>query len=128
MIKRGVSIGLIIILIAQVVSNFSYVLDYHFNLEKYQASCINKNRPELNCNGSCSVSKQISLGDLDPISGPEKSGKQDKKNKLELNLFFNNQLVHSFVNYTTPNYRLNSILILTAPFNSDIFHPPQLLS
>ena len=128
MLKRGASIGLIILLIAQVVSNFSYVLNYHFNLEKYQESCINKSRPELNCNGSCSLSAQINLDEIDPLSRPENPNKQDKKNKLELNLFYKIQSGKMIVFRIKEIYPIQSIYKFNSSFFKDIFHPPQYVS
>lgn len=35
-----------------------FLLDYHLNQEKYEALCENKNRPELECHGKCSLKKE----------------------------------------------------------------------
>lgn len=34
-------------------------LDYELNLPEYLAKCINKDRPELNCNGQCVLMQRI---------------------------------------------------------------------
>lgn len=55
-----------IIFLASFQNSLFYV-DYQLNTDYYEALCINKQKPELNCNGKCQVKSQ-SEKENSPIS------------------------------------------------------------
>lgn len=38
--------------------NVFFLVDYHLNRDYYEALCINKDKPELLCNGKCEIRKE----------------------------------------------------------------------
>lgn len=40
-------------------------VEYHVNLTEYIAQCLNKDRPELHCNGQCILMSKIHEGETD---------------------------------------------------------------
>lgn len=64
--------SIITILLSSIVflasfQNSLFYVDYHLNKDYYEALCINKQKPELNCNGKCEVKKE-SEKENSPIS------------------------------------------------------------
>ncbi len=56
--KSGISILLSFILFLASFQNSLFFIDYQLNKEYYQSFCVNKQRPELLCNGKCVVKKE----------------------------------------------------------------------
>ena len=56
--KYIVSIFIIVILIFQSGVNTLFVINYHQSLEIYEAACINKDKPEMNCHGKCKMMEE----------------------------------------------------------------------
>lgn len=40
--------------------NLFFLVDYHFNRDYYEALCVNKDKPEMHCNGKCELRKEAS--------------------------------------------------------------------
>lgn len=57
--KRVVSYILILSLAAHSLLTSGYIVDYYLNMESYKARCINKDKPELNCDGKCLLAEMI---------------------------------------------------------------------
>lgn len=96
-------------------------MDYEIHLPEYIAQCINKDRPELQCNGQCVLMKKIS----------EHEKNESKKNLIVYEFsslyFHKTQLIFDlmqpkeeiFVTHFSsfqPNYRFNHL--------SSVFRPP----
>jgi len=112
-------------LVKPIVPVFQYVFDYQYISE---VLCINKEKPELKCNGKCHLMKELAKASED-----EKPTSSDKKNHHseievlfieELNSFAIEQNSLVFNNKNTSVYsnlysRLNC---------KTFFHPPSLIS
>lgn len=69
------TLSICVLLLALTLQSFYrsvMTLDYQIHLPDYLAKCINKDRPELNCNGQCVLMKKIR----------EKEQKEAKKNMV----------------------------------------------
>lgn len=54
--------AVVVLLIAFVLQSFSQVLimgDYLINIQDYIASCVNKDKPEMHCNGQCQMAEKM---------------------------------------------------------------------
>lgn len=112
-------------LVKPIVPVFQYVFDYQYISE---VLCINKEKPELQCNGKCHLMKELAKASED-----EKPTSSDKKNHHseveilfieELNTFLIEQSTIVFDNQNTSVYsnlysRLNC---------KTFFHPPSFIS
>lgn len=58
--KRFCTYFLLLALTLQSFYRCFMTMDYEIHLPEYIAQCINKNRPELQCNGQCVLMKKIS--------------------------------------------------------------------
>lgn len=65
--KIFISIFFSIVIFAASFKNSLFYFDYKINRDFYEALCINKSKPELDCNGKCQV-KQESEKSQNPIS------------------------------------------------------------
>lgn len=112
-------------LVKPIVPVFQYVFDYEYISE---VLCINKEKPELQCNGKCHLMKELAKASED-----EKPTSSDKKNHHseveilfieELNTFLIEQNKIVFDNQNTTVYsNLYSLLNCKT-----IFHPPSFIS
>lgn len=75
--KSGISILLSFILFLASFQNSLFFIDYQLNKEYYKSVCVNKQRPELLCNGKCVVKKE---------SEKENSPLSEIKYSFELNI------------------------------------------
>lgn len=101
----------------------SLILSYWNNISQIEADCcINKNKPELNCDGKCYIDAQ-----LNKINTSTKEGLPGKVLQKEVELFFstidivqlkkfsNSEL---FAEYFACNYKFNHY--------SEVFQPPTI--
>jgi hypothetical protein len=65
--KSFISILLSVIIFGASFQNSLYFIDYQINKDYYEALCINKQKPELDCYGKCQVKKEAQKEDS-PIS------------------------------------------------------------
>ena len=65
--KSFISILLSLIIFGASFQNSLYFIDYQINKDYYEALCINKQKPELDCYGKCQVKKEAQKEDS-PIS------------------------------------------------------------
>lgn len=65
--KFFISILLSVIIFGASFQNSLYFIDYQINKDYYEALCINKQKPELDCYGKCQVKKEAQKEDS-PIS------------------------------------------------------------
>ena len=105
------------------------LIQAHFYLDREQITalyCVNKDQPQLQCDGKCELGKRLA-------EAKNQSGSQAEITLEELQLVFYPQLVLKLpkripetktVLSTIPYYHGN----LTAGAELDFFHPPQGLS
>lgn len=65
--KFFISIMLSTLIFGASFQNSLYFIDYQINKDYYEALCINKQKPELDCSGKCQVKKEAQKEDS-PIS------------------------------------------------------------
>lgn len=121
--KRLAVISLLVILIS---SNFSWLFTYTgFELNQTyiaQNLCINRNKPELHCNGKCYLMKKFKQAE-------EKEKTHDKQ--VQRNLFQNGNLISLNADIKFHNCLLQIISTPYRPlkpiiFSGSVFHPPKL--
>lgn len=124
-VKKYIFIVALMMLVKPVIPVFQYAFDYKYISE---VLCINKEKPELHCNGKCHLMKELAKA-----SESEKPISSDKKShNVEFEILFFEKLdsfeieVASFQpqesvnsNYSNLYSRLNC---------SPIFHPPLFIS
>lgn len=56
---KAISYFFLLIFSAQSLGNIFLYADYYLNKKDYLVRCVNKNRPQLKCNGQCLLMKKI---------------------------------------------------------------------
>lgn len=118
LMKSIISLLLSSIIFLASFQNSLFYVDYQLNPDYYKALCINKQKPELQCNGKCQVKNQ-SEKETSPIS--------EIKYSFELNIvpsksidlpnlktYFSEDLKHNF-NHSTENILKGFYEILQKP-------------
>src|SRR5690606_758806 len=113
-----------ILLVALTLQSFYrsiMAMEYQINLPEYLAKCINKDRPQLHCDGQCVLMKKIR----------EKEKEETKKNLVVYE--YNALYVHKeHIIYTmyqpkeeiNPNHFSPYLIDYIFSYNTSIFRPP----
>jgi predicted transcriptional regulator of viral defense system len=126
MVTKYISLLLIVLLNVPTFSKWSVVIYYQVNKSSIAKElCINRNRPQLHCDGKCFLAKKLKAADE-----REQKSTSDKLEKMqEITLFF--QKIEAGLTGESRVFR-NLIAInyfYIEPFLSaralSIFHPPQ---
>jgi hypothetical protein len=113
-----------ILLIVSLLFNFSTVfiqLDFNYNqahiIKEY---CVNKNKPELHCNGQCYLRKKLKQAEEKEQKQSLKAQEQTfpRNESYAFNRFFFERTI-LLINYQAKTLSSNL---------GSIFHPPQILS
>lgn len=112
-------------LVKPVVPVFQYVFDYQYISE---VLCINKEKPELKCNGKCHLMKELAKASED-----EKSTSSNKKNHhSEIEVLFIEELISFSLaqnNAVVTNKNTSVYSNLYSHLNcKTFFHPPSFIS
>ena len=99
----------------------NYIIQYKFYVE---VLCVNKNKPELKCNGKCHLAKELKTVDEEPVKPELPQKYKDKTEDIFLiHVFFNlisselTNNINSYSNYNPP--------FLSFRFKENIFQPPE---
>lgn len=123
MLKRSFCCFLIVLLSISSFTRLFYFAGYELN-KTYIATvlCINKNKPELNCNGKCFLSKKIAEA--------EKKQQSDEK-KIQKDLSQQVMIVSTFkINFQSENLSTYKTLYQKTYYFqkvNSIFHPPPFI-
>lgn len=97
-------------------------LYYQYNLDFIKKElCVNKDKPKLNCNGKCYLSKQIKKTEKNDNKLP-----QSLKNLKEITLYLFKTLNYCFIPFEYFNF-INFKEVLKFNLNSKIFTPPKII-
>ena len=113
---------LAILLFTETFYGFFVVADYYTNTQAYAADCINKDKPQMHCNGQCQVQKKMNeAGNKDKQSNERKS--ETGFNILSSKSFFASVelLLSGFIKQQYFIFNPGNPVDNSARF----FHPPQ---
>ncbi len=100
------------------------VAEYYVALESYKEKCLNKTRPELNCDGSCLLSQKLKAMDAaqqDPAApAPAKISMEEFPIGLLAGLRIEWKCFHKGI----VTVQIPEVQATKSGFASDIFHPP----
>lgn len=131
-LKKIISFFLLIILTWQFAFKAVYIVYWKLNqteiTEKY---CENKEKPELNCCGTCHLEKQLNTIDSKKESNSSKSQfPYEQLTKLELPVFITKEIMvfchwDSIFISKKSDVNCRYAFNYTFKFNQKFFHPPQ---
>jgi hypothetical protein len=119
----------VFLILSKIAYSVFWQVNFYVNQKEIAAKeCVNKNRPEMHCNGKCYLSKQLKKADAELESQKEKqqgsysnlkiiegaSYIPNEKIFFELNSSYKNVSKQNYIYYNT--YKLE--------FHFSIFHPP----
>lgn len=126
MLQKTLAIFLVLIMTLPSALKFAILVDFKINQDFIaKVLCINKEEPELQCNGKCHLKKQ-----LDKVEPPveDKNLPAQKTQRLELTFFITKEgyLLEKKVNI----HNIKTVIGNKNPFFTDsyineIFHPPR---
>lgn len=122
--KSFLTISLALLVLLQSFSRLWIVMDYEINKDFIsKVLCINKAKPELQCEGKCHLAMQLEKEEQKEQQNPEKAG---AASEIILYAHFSLVPVPSYIS-THLVYGTYKPVYSNRSF-SDIFHPPQFLS
>lgn len=101
---------------------FLVITDYCLNTETYSKNCINKDRPQLNCNGKCQMNKKIAVMEKNEMD----SNDHNTGNKI-VNLYNSEEhsaIIFSFTYKLTAEYPSQETHFISSNYLSEILRPP----
>ena len=112
-----------LVLLFQTVSSIGLLAGYYLNRE-YIAEflCINKQKPELKCNGKCYLKKQLSQNDEGHAKAPQRI-----KEQKEVILFLEKTVTAKSIPAAGLKIYMVDSSKESGSFLTEIFHPPQYL-
>ncbi len=121
MLKRIFCILLIALMASVTLTRLFYFAGYQLNRDYIAKElCINKDKPALNCNGKCFLSKKIAEAE---------KKKQSSERKTQKDLSQQNVVISEFKTVFLTNETLPShpyyLKKRTITISSSVFHPPQ---
>ncbi|MBI4931444.1 MAG: hypothetical protein HY841_11815 [Bacteroidetes bacterium] len=120
--KQIVSLILVSVFLLQTFSKVIIYTDYYINKDNIaKVLCINKDKPQMHCEGKCHLKKQLEEQDKE-----EQSPVNPVKEKNEIQLFSqNNSDIHLF----SPSVTNELISYYSFPLSDkhllSVFHPPK---
>lgn len=122
-LKKSIAILILVSFVSQTFGSMLVLANYYTNKAAFIQKCINKAKPQLQCNGKCQMMKKM--------------GEQEKKEKDQLEKKSAlKQITLStksfFYSFTFTLYTIPAIEIATEPnwlickIGKSIFHPPSL--
>ena len=122
--RKLISIFFLFTMLVNMNFRFLVITDYCINTEAYSKNCINKTKPELNCNGKCQMNQKIAAVEESDMSTNHKSLTENKKinlynyNANQYLLYYKLELKQSDVNDS------RFIMAISSNFFTTIFKPP----
>lgn len=100
------------------------VADYYVNTQTYAVNCVNKNKPQMHCNGKCQLSKKIQQESKKDQDNPERK-LSDKNETVLSSKSFAPSLPLVLISDISDDQQI--FIPNTHSINCcfDIFHPPQ---
>lgn len=112
-------------MLLQIFSKVLIVADYQANKEYIMAFlCINRDKPELQCEGKCHLSKKLKA----QHESDKKTDERGQKQEVQVNLYCQN--LFNFPNpkpATIVTTQVNYNCSYTSVAYHSIFHPPRLI-
>jgi hypothetical protein len=100
------------------------IADYYVNTQAYTVNCVNKNKPQMHCNGKCQLSKKIQQESKKDQDNPER--KLSDKNETVLS---SKSFAPSLPLVLISDIRADQQIFIPNTHSIsccfDIFHPPQ---
>ena len=114
-----------VILMPQLI-NLVIIVDFNINQEYIaKVLCINKDKPEMKCNGKCHITKELEKKE-EPTENPKTEFVQFRNEILFCQHFIKTKK-NNIIPEPTKSYCYQNPVFYKSEFVSDIFHPPKLI-
>lgn len=121
--KHAFALLVLVAFIAQTFSKSIIVLDYYIHPTEFIKNCINKDKPEMHCNGHCQMVKKLKAEEKKDQKNPERTF-QHKNEIVFSEKSFLSDLFKSELNFTKVFYHQYASA-KAAGISQSIFHPPS---
>jgi len=123
-VKYIVSIFIVSILIFQSGVNTLFVINYHRSLEIYEAACVNKDKPEMNCHGKCKMMEETKKYGFLEEEDEQSPNVPVLKSMKNIDLFFTDSPFQTTFLYPKQLVKILSFKVCTYSNSISIPHPP----
>lgn len=121
--KAAIAILLFVAMMGQIFQGDFIILDYYTHQQQYAELCVNKDKPQMHCNGQCQMSKKLQQAHNQESHNPEATG--SAKVVLVLYCFVEN----FHINWVAlPLTKIQYFPQEEHPIRRDlfsVFHPPE---
>lgn len=122
--KQAVSITVLLCLLFSMSAKLGLLAHYYLNLRQItEEHCVNKNRPELNCNGSCYLSGQMKETETPGLAFPNLEYVKDLSPAVFTSVYRISPVIFSITEDLLPVYKTPGI---RERMLSAVFQPPEL--
>jgi len=121
--KQLITIFLMVIWFCQLSGRYIVMFEFYINQEYVARNlCVNKDKPQLHCNGQCHLKKQLNEEDKRDNNNPER--RADNKHEIFYDASFS--IADITPAYTTLSITHNNPDRIGTPIDQSrtIFHPP----
>lgn len=123
MLKRVLCLFLIVLMANSSLTQLFYFAGYELNKEYIAAElCVNKDKPQLQCNGKCFLAKKIAEAE----KKQQANERQTQKDLLQQVMLISEFKITFFGSIISPDYTPYKPQNPTQKHQS-IFHPPQVV-
>jgi hypothetical protein len=124
LLRQTAAFLLLLCFLAQSFSRWLVVVDYCVDTAAYAKNCVNKDKPNMHCNGKCQLCKKMQQQDNPDKQTPERRSGNDKNDPLSCD--------PAFSDLTSPQYITNAATRYadlspgkTTRMPRSFFHPPD---
>lgn len=108
------------------IINMVIIIDFNINQDYIaEVLCINKDKPEMKCNGKCHLTKELKKTE-EPVDNPKTEFVQLRNEILFCQYFISTKKITA-IPKPTKTYCYQNPDFYKSEFVSDIFHPPKLI-
>ncbi|MDQ0109680.1 hypothetical protein J2T02_004824 [Chitinophaga terrae (ex Kim and Jung 2007)] len=121
--KRLITMLLLVVWLCQLSGRYVVMLDFFINQDYISKNlCVNRDKPELHCNGKCHLAKKLKEEERKDQENPER--KLENKSELFCERIVVNTLLQPVL--SLPGIRHQYPLSIGCPIDqpSSVFHPP----
>lgn len=119
-------ISLLAIMLLQVFSKVLVVVDYQANKEFImEFLCINRDKPELECEGKCQLTKKLK----EQQESDKQANERGQKQEVQVNLYCQNLFsLRAFIQPTIVSFSAAYSCNYSSDVHQSIYHPPQFIA
>lgn len=121
--KQVITVFLLLIWFSQLSGRYFVMLDFYLNQDFIaQTLCINRDKPQMHCNGHCQLSKKLNEESKKNQESPER--RTDNRSEIFYAALFQKDLLTPLFTIVAKNYLHPDCIGSPIDQATAVFHPP----